>query len=803
MLEHFRAQGYPFAYSSSLVSQDLVVLSEPRSQSVLDIVDEILEPHGLEVRQQDGVLLIIRAARGPPGAATGSLLVFVRGPDSRLFEPPVTFSGSHGFTAVEPLGTGVWQIRDIPAGHLALDISAPGYVPLRRPVVISPDAPSTLHLRLEPMPFELENLTVSTSRYVLFSNSQFYVDQRAIQSLPGNGEDPLRAAHRLPGAAAGGWSAQTHFRGGEENETAIFLNGQRLLDPFHVRDYHNVFSAIDARSISGVEAWTGGFPAAYGDRMSGILLLQSRQPDRPRRHELGISVYNTSLLTTGLDEQGRFDWLISARRSNLGVVLDRTRHGKPDYHDVFATLGYNPSPATRLTFNALHARDRILAITEHRVDEREESRSDTRNTQGWIQLEHDWPGGLGLSAVLSRSAFSNRRDALLHDPEQLVGEVQDDRDVDVTGLRVDFVYPGSGRHLLSWGLELRDTDARYRYQSQAEYNGFYLAYPGVNESLARYIDAAPSGQAWSLYLSDRWQARPSLALDAGLRWDQQTWVEGDDAQFSPRLSVLWSPRADTDLRLTWGRYYQSQQIQQLQVEDGVDRFYPAQRADHLIAGIARRIGSRWAVRAEVFEKRYARLRPRFENLLDPVPLVPELEPDRVRIAPQSARARGAEFTVEFDSETWNGWASYTLARVTDRVDGVNQPRNWDQRHALQAGASWRRGPWELGVALKAHSGWPTTPASLEFGDDGEPILVPGPRNSAQLNTFVNLDLRVTRRWQLPRSQLTGYFELNNALDRRNECCVDYDLEDEDEPVLERSVDHWLGIAPAVGLLWEF
>ena len=61
----------------------------------------------------------------------------------------------------------------------------------------------------------------------------------------------MRATQRLPGAAASGTSAKTHFRGGEDSEIGIMLNGHPLFDPFHIRDYQSIFSAIDARAIEG------------------------------------------------------------------------------------------------------------------------------------------------------------------------------------------------------------------------------------------------------------------------------------------------------------------------------------------------------------------------------------------------------------------------------------------------------------------------------------------------------------------------------------------------------------------------
>ena len=103
--------------------------------------------------------------------------------------------------------------------------------------------------------------------------------------------------------------------------------------------------------------------------MSGLLLLQSLEPEKPRHYELGISVFNTSLLASGYNRSESLDWLVSARRSNLSLVLDKEKHGEPDYNDIFATLGFNISPDTRLTLNALRANDSILIITENKTDE--------------------------------------------------------------------------------------------------------------------------------------------------------------------------------------------------------------------------------------------------------------------------------------------------------------------------------------------------------------------------------------------------------------------------------------------------
>jgi outer membrane receptor protein involved in Fe transport len=125
----------------------------------------------------------------------------------------------------------------------------------------------------------LEEVVVSTSRYPLGAStagSPVVLDAAALQRLPALGDDSLRAVARLPGAAGNGLSARSHVRGGELDETLVRLDGLRLFDPFHLKDFQSVFSVIDPRLIQSMDVYTGGFPVMFGDRMSGVIDLDSR-----------------------------------------------------------------------------------------------------------------------------------------------------------------------------------------------------------------------------------------------------------------------------------------------------------------------------------------------------------------------------------------------------------------------------------------------------------------------------------------------------------------------------------------------
>lgn len=76
-------------------------------------------------------------------------------------------------------------------------------------------------------------------------------------------------------------------------------------------------------------------------------------------------------------------------------------------------------------------------------------------------------------------------------------------------------------------------------------------------------------------------------MQFGLRWDDQTYTGlPSGAQLSPRISVLHALNPKTELRFSWGRYYQSQGIHELQIEDDLTRFFPAQRAITLLPELA-------------------------------------------------------------------------------------------------------------------------------------------------------------------------------------------------------------------------
>ncbi len=384
--------------------------------------------------------------------------------------------------------------------------------------------------------------------------------------------------------------------------------------------------------------------------------------------------------------------------------------------------------------------------------------------------------------------------------------MDDEREYDVLGLKLDGRY-STPRWLHRFGLELRGLSAEYDYASAVRFEPGYPFPESAGRVTVQDLDPDPSGAHVAAYATSRVLATERLAVELGLRWDTQSYAETDsDRQWSPRINLLYQAGDSTRLRASWGRYGQFQGINELQVEDGIDEFFPTQKADHAILGLEQELPAGFALRVEGYRKDYRELRPRYESLFDPLSLVPELRWDRVRIDPESALAEGVEWLLTRRSDDpWNGWFNYTWSRVRDEVPGDDVRRSWDQTHSFGGGLTWSDDDWQVTLAATYHTGWPTTPVRIVERDPAADGIEFGPRNSGRLADFASVDLRVSRDFQLPRGDLTVFAEVTNALNRQNPCCVDfsYGYDASGSLALEREYRHWLPLVPSVGVLWRY
>jgi outer membrane receptor protein involved in Fe transport len=796
------------------------VKHEPTSDDPRQALDEILRQNGLAALEGPGGQLVVVAAPGPPtGAALGAISGRVTTAEPGIAAVTLVGQGR----AVNVHAPGDFRFENLPPGSYAVRAEQGGLLPQTIDgVVVRDGQTSRVRFDLVSTSVFLNEIVVTPSHFRILADQpevRQVLSREEVEQMPHAADDLFRAIKRLPGAGGGDISAKLNIRGGGPDEVLVMLDGLELDEPFHLKDFQSIFSTIDAEAVGGVDLITGAFPIEYGDRMSAVMDISIATPTGPASASFGLGTINSRALGEGTFDSGKGQWLVSGRAwypdlviNAVGTTVDDILS---DYYDVIAKVQHQLGRRSTLSANVLAALDDIGFRSED-PDELEEVRARYRSAHLWLNLRTEWSPALFSRIVASRGRVRRERVGSVDDEEEGALDVVDDRTFDVLGLRQDWSLALSDRQLLKWGLDLKHQRADHDYSSLSSFSTPDLRGAAPDLILARLT---PEEELVGAYIGHRMRLGERLVAEAGVRWDAQRWSgdgdggsdRKDDHQVSPRLNMRLSAGPRTTLRAAWGRYHQSQRLNEIQIEDGTTTLSPAQRSEHWLASIEHRFRGGLGLRLEAYSKRIHRPRPYYENLFNPFELFPEARDDRVLVAPDRGRARGIELLVKGSpraSISW--WLSYALASAEDEIEGEMVPRSWDQRHSASLGLSWALDSgWSLSLAGTAHSGWPTTAVTgrVVGEEDGEPIveLLRGERNRRRYPGYLRLDMRARRTWQLERGELSLIIEVINLMDRRNVCCTDDHtarvLDDGSVAVVPEEA-YWAPIVPSLGLRWR-
>ena len=812
-IEFLSSQKIRIIYSSDLVHEDYRIKEEPTSGNPLEALREVLDSYGLILTESQSGTYLITERPIEPGARVVSLKVIEAGTSSGIAKARVIVDGDwSGHTDAD----GVLKISNLSPGNHSVVVSADGYLDSTgTEVAVSRYSSTSVFIRLKPVLPPLPEIIVTSSTYNLIyqqAASHTFLDRDLTTKLPDFGDESVRSIDRLPGTANGGVSTRSHVRGGIANEVLFLLDGLRLYEPYHLKDFQSVSTIVDQNAIAGIDFYSAGYQARYGDRMSGVTDIALREPASDHYTELSMSFFNASAISLGrFGDDHRGDWMISARRGNLDLISEITESdlGSPRYNDFLAHVGWRLSDRTYLSFNSLLSYDKV---TISKSNTGESASAQYENYVLWFKAESDWSDALQSSTILSGTRIENVRNGRTELPNTILGTLAESRDFETAALKQDWQYSISDKWMLSAGFDIRRMQADYKHDSSL------AIFPPFDQILdnqplvVRNIETSPRGSQYAVYLESRWRPSENLFVEVGARWDQQTYTIADnDDQLSPRLNILYLLGTNTELRLGYGRFYQAQEINELQVGDGLTDFLPAQRANHIVGTLSHRFTSGVDLRLEVYRKKYESLIPRYENVFDPLVLIPELQIDRARIDADTAIADGAEIMISGENKRkgllW--WASYTWSEVEDLIDTGRARRSWDQTHTLKGGLNWDWGKWSFSAAGVVHTGWPKTELITQTitNPDGSEDLIAftAPRNSSRHETFHSLDVRVSRDFDVRKGTLTGFMEITNLYNHTNTCCTRFSrqIDADGTEVIQTRSSNWLPLVPSLGVIWRF
>ncbi len=778
-------------------------------------------PSGLRLRWTlFGLILLgpVAAAAQPATTVTGVVL-------DGVTETPIAGARvAAGDRATETDLDGRFEIA-LDGETSGLQFRADGY--LETVVEVDRSAESAaLEVRLFPETFA-ETVEVVSEMTVQERPSATPVTPEAVFRAPGSIDNVFRTLDTLAGVAStDDFGSRLAVRGGTPDQNLTVMDGIEVHNPYRL---FGIASAFNPETVESFELTAGGFGAAYGDRLSSILVVDNRAGRPEFQGSTAASITDANLVLEGSTPVGADGtWLLSARRTYYDLVAGRIADQNfPSFADLQLQAGWDLGPGHRLTLTGLRSvEDADLSFDFEDADERATLGSDITN--GLASARFDAVLGPRATATTTVSWYRNR-ESLRFDGEIRAATRSNALDNDVAfarstvafergivvadrSLRQDVSVQVTPRHLLNAGVELHRLETGYRWLIAGDRNDTQANASSVQggAGLPDDLDSVLGGTRGGLWLQDTWTPSERTSFEPGLRLDWST-INGG-ATVSPRLAASYALGGGARLRAAGGLYTQSPGYEKLTQSDYFVDLSGArelglrhERATHLVLGLEQDLGPDLTARVEGYYKRFDDLLVgRLETEAELAVRVGRYDfPEALRESVPAAPIILSAPTNDAGGDAWGldvflahgnpaarltGWVSYAWGRAERESYGRRYAFEYDRPHAFNAVGRYRlTSRWDLAATVRLASGFSHTPAlglRVASVEDDRGRLVPATDsagnlqytidyggvenlNSARLPYYARVDFRATYQRGGADRGWSLYVEVINLLGRDN------------------------------------
>jgi hypothetical protein len=731
---------------------------------------------------------------------------------------------------------GLFVLSGVPQGRWRVRVSAAGFVPKDTTLAVPASGSLEVTVELRPAPFALPGIEARGRQESRAASTAgpgaTRIEAREIDAAPALAEaDVLRTVQLLPSVAtASDFSSALYVRGGSPDQTLVMLDGTPLFNPYHLG---GLFGAIDPDAVSAVDVLPGAFPARVGDRLSGVIDIQTRDGGRDRvRGFGGTSLISTRAGVEGPLPGGRGSYLVSGRRTYVDLFT-RAAYASGL---IDATLPYAFSDGHLKVTHDVGTLGRVSAAVY--VDEeglgmpRERPSGEYEVRPGALSDDVNFRWGSRVGTLRFRRPLSSNVVAELRGAVSTFhgdfdvrearegGEGRPDTLAQLIGARTGMRDVMAGADL-TW--HARDHQVRggvqwdaYRFTHDVRETGDEAG-PFINS-----FNRADRPLTLAAYVEDEWQATPLLRMRGGVRVLS---AGARGTEILPRFGAQYI--VSPSLTLTVGAGRSAQAVHSLRAEESLGASlmaYDLAAAVPVETGLSTATdlvgGAEWvrgttSVRVDAFAKRLANI---------PLPPVPgDITEAPVIVGGGFVAGSGDARGIELLARHSRGRALYSLAYALNDVEmevgGFRYTPRFERRHTLDAVAMipWgRRG--EISSRLALASGQPYTPAAgfgkplrfdpstgawVDYGSGGAVLL--GEHNGARLPGYFRLDVGFRRSYEPRffgrRTTVTPFLQIVNVLNTPNVLAGIPDVYGEAGP--EISYAPQLPILPTFGLEWKF
>lgn len=627
----------------------------------------------------------------------------------------------------------------VPDDTHALQVSAVGYRVAS--VTLSGIDAADVAVSLIPSTVLLDEIPVTGERppmSTVHGLGAISISPRRTETLGGAMSDVYRTMQTMAGVTANNeMSSRFNVRGGSSDDNLILLGGIQVIAPFHLKESPNSsLSAINTGMLKQILFLPAGFPARYGDRISAVVDMDSREGGPRFGGEVEASLTNGGVLVEGPLAPG-VSGILGARATYSDYIARYLLDGasrKPSFYDLQGNIGADLGANTHLTVGGLFAHDMTSGIVDGSYD-------------SWLATTRLVSRVSPMSTVTARGGIYRQTEDLVFGQEP--------------------TFPGN-RLSATNAFVVKQEEASVQLETQL--SGAYSVVAGgdlrassfdltrgevfVTDSMAggSYVG---SGSLAGAFVENHVSPVTDLLLNAGLRIDHSSLT--NETRISPRLLLALRTDPTTTLKAAWGIYCQSPIAAQLLAARRAGFGTPRmQRAMHFVLGLERALRQDLSLRVEAYYK-----------TLDDLISFDRLRSGEIVYSGRNdarGRIRGIDIEASFNDPRVMGWlnVSFLSAREINDFDG----KGWrflptDQTNTVTAVFEYRIPPaWAFNLRALYGSGF-------AYVDD-LPAL-PGGRIDTKLHypEYKRADVRISYSHAFDRIRGTLFLEIQNVFGQRN------------------------------------
>lgn len=489
----------------------------------------------------------------------------VPGADVTITQPLTRYTQS-----VQTDRQGAFKLVHVPFNTYTVHVEAAGFEPKEQPIDLESTVPFNLDLSLQ-ISGSASEVTVTYGSSALLEPDRSSSDTDINQSILERpvGAAPSRAIESIVSSAPGfvtDDNGRMHPRG-SESQVQYVVDGIPVTDNLSA-----IFStSLDSRTMRTVEVLTGGIPAEFGDKLAGVINVNTRSGlEGPTQAGLSLSGGSFSTGEVSADfatHTTKFGFLTSLSATTSQRYLD------PPTIDNFHNFGRTGKGFFRLDYqfdqnNSLRGvftfggtNFQVANRLEQELS-RQDQRQRLRDSSQSITYQHIFStSALGQFSFFNRSSRAN----LLSNATATPVVATQDRTLQNYGL-LGSISLTRGSHNTKFGGQLTVTPVteKFNFYPTVHFDdiedalGNALPNPINNFNATNPFAFAgkKTGRSFSFYVQDRFEVFKNLTLEAGVRYDNYKLLVSQHA-LSPRIALAYFiPRTQTTLRASYNRFFQ-------------------------------------------------------------------------------------------------------------------------------------------------------------------------------------------------------------------------------------------------------